>query len=836
LLNRSYQAKIQIAGIVYLHRIIDSRMVGSSLKNLRMFKKLCGTQGLSCVVLATTMWSQVTPEEGERRENELISKQEFWGEMIMQGSTVKLQDRAEVSAIEIIQYILSKRRRMVLDIQEEMASGKTLDETSAGRELEAELARMRKRHEAEMRELREDMLEAQRLNDKHSQDEIAAIRSDLQRKMDQDREDRERMRVTMEELQKERDAELREERQKNYERELAFQKDKAETVMKLKTMELDSKHQIEITRLEYEKQRTETENARLRAIEAKRKEESKYKTIPTIMGGAVSFTHASSTEAARHEESKNTTKPTAFQSLEEFLQSIPALSTKKTHHRLQGRDQLHRVVEEAVAPQLKILHLGDESWLTELVEHNHNGEDNTQFIAKLLVGYALDRPWVLHDRLIKQMIAFNPNPFDPAREKIILQCQHLDHTPREDLTQFLIDPKDNVSGSLWIVNTSKKSKNLPWLPDREIEHEVTTTNLDTLLGMAGFVPIFSEAKIQSTAIQSSFLDAVQDKALRDFQSHVHFETTGSTEWASVSYLREKSEVKECSIFDTMDCISRATVGIEAGVHRFQQYGYCCHRLVFLRRLSNSGSSSTEADSISSIEVTSLELGVLQTFLDGLRQHSVDLVRLSVEAWENEQSSAVGYTRSEFSSIGTYLKLATSSLGLFVPSPDEFVGDAASAAYQSFTDQNPSKQNLLKFLPLTAAIAPILAILGIPSPDMAKDSALDLLHWVALTVQLLALVVQSYARRFTTPMEFSFLDHPVSHFVLEGASFGNAQAKIFALPQTLSCLGDMIGSDVLVFGTDMYPVYKPVDVEITAADLIEIWGPAKLAVVQKVCAS
>ena len=238
-----------------------------------MFKKLCGSQGLSCVVLATTMWSQVTPEEGERRENELISKPEFWGEMIKQGSTVMRQDRAEVSAIQIIQYILSKRRRMVLDIQEEMASGKTLDETSAGRELEAELERMRKKHEAEMKELREDMLEAQRLNDKRSQEEIAAIRADLQKKMDQDREDRERMRVTMKELQKQRDAELREERQKNFERELAFQKEVAENAQRMNTMQLDSTHKLEIIRLEFERQKAESENEWLRAQEAKRQQE-----------------------------------------------------------------------------------------------------------------------------------------------------------------------------------------------------------------------------------------------------------------------------------------------------------------------------------------------------------------------------------------------------------------------------------------------------------------------------------------------------------------------------------------------------------------------------------
>jgi hypothetical protein len=237
-----------------------------------MFKKLCGPQGLSCVVLATTMWSQiVSAEDGNRREQELIDKQEFWGEMIKQGSTVMRQDQDEVSAIKIIQYILGKRRRMVLDIQEEMAQGKTLDETSAGRELEAELERMRKQHEAELRELREDMIEAQRQNDVRSQQEIAEIRAELQKKIEQDREDRERMRVTMDELQKQRDEELRVERERAHQRELDHHKFVAENEQKLRMMELDSNHKLQLARLQYEKEKTEQENARWRAAEAERK-------------------------------------------------------------------------------------------------------------------------------------------------------------------------------------------------------------------------------------------------------------------------------------------------------------------------------------------------------------------------------------------------------------------------------------------------------------------------------------------------------------------------------------------------------------------------------------
>jgi hypothetical protein len=357
--------------------------------------------------------------------------------------------------------------------------------------------------------------------------------------------------------------------------------------------------------------------------------------------------------------------------------------------------------------------------------------------------------------------------------------------------------------------------------------------------MAGFVPNFYGFRTLTTIMHVDhppvLLDLFQNKPLLEFQSHVHFEKTGSTEWARVSYLREKPEAKESHIFDIIDYVTRATIGIEAGVHRLQQLGRCCHKLVFLRQRLNPKTGSRETNSILSIEAASVRLSVLRIFLEILQQQRSNLLELSCEAWKYEQSPLLGYRGPVLSSIG--IALATGSLGLLFFPPTAVFGAAiytAYTAYKSSTKKNDaSRRKLLELLPLTAAIGPILATLGIPCPDMSKDSALDLLHCVALTIQFLALVIQSYARPFTAPMEFSFLDHLVSNFILEGASFGDDQSKIFAMPQSLSCLGDMIGSHVLVFGTDTSQVEQPVDVEITAADLIEIWGPAKLAIVHKV---
>lgn len=77
-LPQTYEQGINLAGIIYLHRITDVRMQGSSLKNLTMFQKLCGEGFYNHVVLATTMWGRLgkdeqDADEGGKREKELVN-------------------------------------------------------------------------------------------------------------------------------------------------------------------------------------------------------------------------------------------------------------------------------------------------------------------------------------------------------------------------------------------------------------------------------------------------------------------------------------------------------------------------------------------------------------------------------------------------------------------------------------------------------------------------------------------------------------------------------------------------------------------------------------------
>ena len=143
-LTEADHKRLHLAGIVYLHRICDHRMSGTAMKNLRMFRKLCGEEALSHVVLATTMWDMVPQRLGNRRLRELKTNPNYWANMIKEDSTVFRQDKGADSARDIIRHICarSSATRLRIHIQKEMADGIKLDGTAAGREAEAEMKGM----------------------------------------------------------------------------------------------------------------------------------------------------------------------------------------------------------------------------------------------------------------------------------------------------------------------------------------------------------------------------------------------------------------------------------------------------------------------------------------------------------------------------------------------------------------------------------------------------------------------------------------------------------------------------------------------------------------------
>jgi hypothetical protein len=107
-------------------------MAGTPLKNLRMFRELCGKQALENIILVTTMWDEVEEDVGSQREKELRGK--YWRAMIDHGSATARYNGTLESAWDIVERFTTRRHAVLL--QREMVDlKKELPETAAGREL-----------------------------------------------------------------------------------------------------------------------------------------------------------------------------------------------------------------------------------------------------------------------------------------------------------------------------------------------------------------------------------------------------------------------------------------------------------------------------------------------------------------------------------------------------------------------------------------------------------------------------------------------------------------------------------------------------------------------------
>jgi hypothetical protein len=171
-----------------------------------MFKKLCGDDPLKNVVVVTTFWDETDSLEGGiRTETELKTKDKFFKKLVEGGSKFvrhglysqeeQPKDPEFRQPLSVVMDLLSLDPVFV-EMQKELAQGKTVEETSAGAELHRELQelkRQQKRDVSELntkievmklanardRELRETLEEKQR----NLREEMAQGQSDLRNTM-----------------------------------------------------------------------------------------------------------------------------------------------------------------------------------------------------------------------------------------------------------------------------------------------------------------------------------------------------------------------------------------------------------------------------------------------------------------------------------------------------------------------------------------------------------------------------------------------------------------------------------------------------------------------------
>ncbi|KAH7400674.1 P-loop containing nucleoside triphosphate hydrolase protein [Phaeosphaeria sp. MPI-PUGE-AT-0046c] len=264
-LSTAYEDKIKLAGIVYLHRIEDVRLGGAGMRNLRMFKALCGDNSLASVVLATTRWRNVDPDEGLLREQQLCSSPKMWKRMIDYGSKVMRQDRDEDSAYEILQYLLQRRKPVTLDIQVELVDNKkSLNETGAGQELHAELEKQKKEYEKQLAALRQEMEDAMKKMDADLKEQLQAEKDDLERRLREAREHDRQLEATREEIRQQMALEAQRERNELQEQLRQAERQLVREEVRLQQQQERHKYTLQHGKLEAELQQKRNENAALR--------------------------------------------------------------------------------------------------------------------------------------------------------------------------------------------------------------------------------------------------------------------------------------------------------------------------------------------------------------------------------------------------------------------------------------------------------------------------------------------------------------------------------------------------------------------------------------------
>lgn len=192
-LSASYARNVFIHGIIYLHRIADNRMSGSSKRNIDMFKALCGYSTYSNVAIATTFWNQQERRTFVQREAELKDDPAFFGGVLSEGARLFRhenlgQDARQLrnSAHAIVRHVVTQSRLapVVLLIQHELVDEhKALEHTAAGVVIAGELSKVAEGYKRQLATLQNDLENEIRKQGRNQKSEIMDLKDEFQRKL-----------------------------------------------------------------------------------------------------------------------------------------------------------------------------------------------------------------------------------------------------------------------------------------------------------------------------------------------------------------------------------------------------------------------------------------------------------------------------------------------------------------------------------------------------------------------------------------------------------------------------------------------------------------------------
>ena len=156
-----------------------------------MFRELCGDSTLKNVVLVTNMWGEVSPEDGQDREDQLSG--DFFKSVLDKGAQMVRHHNTAESTHDIIRRIIDNHPA-VLQIQHELVDEqKDIVDTAAGEVINKELNELMRRHQVELKKVQEEMMQAMKEKDEETRQELEDERKKMQERMDKMKKDSDEM-------------------------------------------------------------------------------------------------------------------------------------------------------------------------------------------------------------------------------------------------------------------------------------------------------------------------------------------------------------------------------------------------------------------------------------------------------------------------------------------------------------------------------------------------------------------------------------------------------------------------------------------------------------------
>ncbi|GFF74473.1 hypothetical protein CNMCM6936_007607 [Aspergillus lentulus] len=520
--------------------------------------------------------------------------------------------------------------------------------------------------------------------------------------------------------------------------------------------------------------------------------------------------------------------------IEDFLQSIPEVndflsgeSSRKPH-----RADIFQAIQRRIKQLLSVTTLGEDHWTTELAEldlDKNSTSDEANSITSILTSYVLNRPWVFQPWLVQRKLENRNDRFSDASHVPMspLPESHTGHgsiLAFEDLAEMVthdVAKTDHIGNEVIVVNKVERVSNKPEILGQS----------DAALGLAGFSPWIEKATAEdgNTDPEPRLITDIEDDYINQYRKHVQLAGTPSRQCARISFSqRDPRRSEASSTIATKILVDHGFMNFESQVTTLEDVVGPLDQLLFIHHVSSKSESQTDGDE-DYAEIVSIQMKEIDEFIDAYWKCR----NLFEESAESSEDESHGF---RFASIGLF---ATHLLSFVHPA--FLIFTAGSFFYKflrRFGFNRPSDVLILqKLTPLMKSMEPLLKALRVGqfNGDRNSNSAQsEVLHLTALVVQALNLILQSYLRGSETPFRFEFLTAPIFDFVLEGANPSPEAPKIYAGSHRLSCLGDMLRKEVLVFGLQNPLLQKRLDVIATPAQVAAMWGPAEFVIRRTDC--